>query len=314
MPSNTSDASSSDASSSDSALAGENFEKPHSLVDYLAFWRSFQDDEAKKIDNGFMRQALLSGVLVALLCSFVGVYVVLKRIVFVSVALAEMSSAGIALGLLLNTARLPPIWCAGFLTLLGVVLFSVHWTPRRVPRESYIGIMYAVAVAAGILLIAKSAQGEGHMLTLLQGDILTVAPAEVRQMMVAFALVALVHAVFHKEFVLVSFDRDQAATLGFRAAWWDFLLFLTIGIVISFSIRAVGILLSTALLILPAVMALLLTRRLRHAFVVAPLVAVLPVPFGLHFSLLRDLPPSALTVALGFGLLVPAMLYSAIKK
>lgn len=259
-----------------------------------------------------MRQALLAGVLVALMCSFLSVYVILKRIVFVSVALAEMSSAGIALGLLMG---FEPLWGAALLTLLGVVLFSVHWSPRRVPHESFIGILYAIAAALGILLIARSAQGESHMLTLLQGDILTITARETAQMAVGFALVGLLHALFTKEFVLVSFDRDQAATLGFRAGWWDFLLYLTVGIVISFSIRSVGVLLTTSMLILPGVTALLLANRLRGVWLLAPLLAVAPVPWGLHLSLLsKDLPASAIMVALSFLLMLPALLYSALRK
>jgi uncharacterized membrane protein YqjE len=178
----------------------------------------------------FMRQALYAGVLVAMMCSYLGIYVVLKRIVFVGVALAEMSSAGIALALLLGFA--PLLGALGFM-LLGVCLFSIHWSPRRVPHESYIGILYCVAGALGILLIAKSPQGESHMLTLLQGDVLTVSPRETLEMLGVFAVVALIHALFRKEFILVAFDRESAATQNFSAGAWDMLLFLTVGIVIS---------------------------------------------------------------------------------
>jgi ABC-type Mn2+/Zn2+ transport system permease subunit len=276
-------------------------------ADYFQLWKSFSGD-----DKSFMRHALVAGVLVALMCSYLGVYVVLKRIVFVSVAMSALSSAGIALGLLLGFT---PIIGAAILTLLGVVLFSIQWSPRRVPRESYIGVLYSIAAAMGILLIARSAQGEGHMLTLLEGDILTITTAETIQMAIAFALVAVIHTLFNKEFVLVSFDRDQAATLGFRAALWDFLLFLTIGLVIAFSIRAAGVLVTTSMLVLPAVAALLLTNRLRAAWWVAALLAIVPVPLGLHFSLLsRDFPSSALIVALSFGLLLPTLLYSSLKR
>lgn len=263
-------------------------------------------------DNGFMRQALLSGILVALFCSYVGLYVVLKRTVFVSVALAEMSSAGVALGLLLGFS---PSWGAALFTLLGVILFSFRISPRRVPQESYIGLLYCVAGALGILLIARSAEGESHMLTLLQGNVLTGTAAETWQMAGAFALVALIHILFHKEFVLVSFDRDQAATLGFNPAFWEFLLFLTIGVVIAFSVRAVGVLLATALLIVPGMTALLWTNRLRQAWPVAAILAVLPIPLGLHFSLLSDsLPPSPLVVALSFLVLLPSLLFSSLRK
>ena len=271
------------------------------------FGASFRGSE-----NGFMRQALLAGVLVALFCSYLGLFVVLKRTVFVSVALAEMSSAGVALGLLCGFS---PSWGAALFTLLGVVLFSLRLSPRRVPHESYIGLLYCVAGALGILLLARSAQGESQMLTLLQGNILTGKTSEIWQMAGAFAVVALVHLLFHKEFMLVSFDRDQAATLGFNPLWWEFLLLLTVGVVIAFSVRAVGVLLTTALLILPAMTALLWTNRMRSAWIAAAILAIIPVPLGLHFSLLSDsLPPSPLIVALSFLILLPSLLLTALRK
>jgi ABC-type Mn2+/Zn2+ transport system permease subunit len=279
-----------------------------------------QSEVTEQPENGdpgtsfdFMRQALLAGVLVALMCSYLGLYVVLKRIVFVGVALSEMSSAGIALALLVGFS--PMLGAISFM-LLGVLLFSMHWSPRRVPHESYIGVVYSVAAALGILMISKSAQGESHMLTLLQGDVLTVNPQETLQMLAVFAGVALIHLLFTKEFVLVSFDREAANTLGFRAARWDMLLFLTIGIVIAFSIRSVGVLMTSSMLILPAATALLITNRLRHAWIAAPVLGVLPVGLGLYLSYQPriDLPASALIVALSFLLLLPALVYSVWKR
>jgi len=267
-----------------------------------------------KID--WMRQPLFAGILVALMCAYLGIYVVLKRIVFVGVALAGVSSAGIAAALLLSglSVTVPPIVGAGVFMLIGVVLFSIHWSPRRVPHESYIGIIYSIATALGVLLISKSAQGEAHMLTLLQGDVLTVAAPETRQMLYAFVVVAIIHGLFSKEFVLVSFDRESASTLGLRAAAWDFLLFLTVGTVIAFATRSVGVLMTSTMLILPAATALLITSRLKKAWLVAPLLGVLPVVVGLHLSLVSDLPASAVIVAVSFFLFLPALIFTLVRR
>ena len=256
----------------------------------------------------FIRHALFAGILVALMCAFLGVYVVLKRIVFVGVALAELSSAGIAVGLWLGFS---PIIGAMLLVLFGVTMFAVRWSPRRVPSESIIGIVYSVAGALAILCIAKSAQGESHMLKLLQGDILTISPEETMQMLGIFSVVAVIHALFSKEFLLVSFDRDAASTMGYNAARWDFLLYLTIGVVISFSIRATGVLMATTMLIIPAVTSLLLAQRMRQVWPLTMLFGVLPVILGLHLSFLMDLPSSAVIVALSFLLLLPVLTFAS---
>ena len=248
-------------------------------------------------DNAFLRRALLAGILAALACGFVGVFVVLKRIVFVGVALAEMSSAGIALALLIGFS---PLLGGLAFTLFGVLLFAARLAPRRVPNESSIGVAYAIAGAVAILLIAKAPGGEKHMLELLQGNVLTVDTLETEQMALVYVVLGAMHALFAREFVLVSFDRDQASTLGFRAAWWDTLLFATIGGVIAFSIRAIGVLLTSTLLVMPAVTALILCRRLRSSLVLAPILAVAAVILGLHFSFVLDVPASAMTAAISF--------------
>lgn len=248
-----------------------------------------------------MRWALLAGLLVTGVCGYVGVYVVLKRIVFVGVALAEVSSAGVALALLMG---FNPFLGAVLLMFVGIGMFSVRWAPRRVARESFIGVGWAVASAFGVIFIAKSAKGEAHMHDLLFGNILTVDPRSVLLTAAGLALVLVAHALFAKEFLFVSFDADTAEASGYRARFWDLLLYTTIGLAIAFSIHTVGVLLAFAALVLPPVTALLLTRRLKAAFGASVLLGLVPVPIGLYLSFARDLPASAVIVAVMFVLLI----------
>lgn len=267
-----------------------------------------QDDEG--FAPKFMRQALLAGVSAALLLSYLGLYVVGRRMVFIGVGLAEMSSAGIALGLMVGFS--PLLGALGFM-FLGVVLFSRRWAPRRLPGDAVIGVFYLTAIALGILLIAHSPRGEMHTLTLLRGEVLAVYPNETWQMIGVFGVLAAVHALFAKEFLLVSIDRDTAASQGLAASRWEFLLVLTIGIAVSLAIRSMGVLLSATLLVLPAATALLVCSRWKHAVVLAPLLGAGCVTLGLMFSLYQDLPASAVIVALAFTLLMPALLWRAVR-
>ena len=286
------------------AIAGEGeMVQPQSQANAWSLAATFQQE--------FMRHAAIAGIIMALMCSYLGLYVVLKRIVFVGVALAEVSSTGIALAILLGFA--PMLGAIGFM-ILGVTLLSIHWSPRRVPHESFIGIIYSIAAALSVLFLAKSPTGETHMMKLLQGDVLTVSVPETWQMVFAFAIVALLHMLFSKEFLMVSFDRDAASTQGFRAGAWDYLLFLTIGVTIAFSIRTAGVLVTSTMLTLPAATALLITQHLRWARLVTPLLGVLPVVAGLHFSFVWDLPSSAIIVLLSFLLLLPALGWHFLKQ
>lgn len=274
--------------------------------------------------NAFLWQAFYAGALVALMCSFLGLYVVTRRMVFIGIALAELSSAGIALSLLVGpllagsalgflAPHLTILGALGFM-LLGVILLSIRWAPRVLPPDTPVGVFYLLASAAGILMIAKSAQGEGHMLTLLRGDVLAVYPSETLQMGLVFAGLALVHGLFGKEFLLVSLDRDSAATQGYNASRWDFLLLLTIGVAVSLSIRSVGVLLTTAMLVLPAATALLAFPRWKIALLVAPLLGLVSVALGLYLSLVGDFPASAVIVAVQFILLLPVLIWKTLRR
>ncbi|MDH7568493.1 MAG: metal ABC transporter permease [Armatimonadota bacterium] len=266
--------------------------------------------ETFRID--FMRQALLAGVLVGAVCGYIGIYVVLRRIVFVGVALAEMSSAGVALALWsagvfgweVSEHSAIPMVGAVALMIVGVLLFSVRWSGLRVPQESFIGIGYAFAAAAAVLLMSKSAKGEAHMMEMLFGNILYVCAHEIHEFLAAAGVVVLLHALFAKEFLFTSFDPEMAATTGYRPRRWDVLFYLTLGVTIAFAIRLVGVLVVFALLVMPAVTALLVTRRLQQAFAVSVAAGVLPIGAGLYLSYVKDLPSGACIVLISFLLML----------
>jgi ABC-type Mn2+/Zn2+ transport system permease subunit len=261
--------------------------------------------------NAFMRRALAAGLLAAVGCGFIGVFVVLRRSVFVGVALAEVSSAGVALALVLGFA---PLLGSALAMALGVLAFSVRLAPRRVPVESATGVAYAAAGAVAILLIASAPGGEGHMLKLLQGDVLTVEAGETWQMAAAFALVAAVHGIFGRQLMFVLFDRETAGALGFRSATWELVLLATVGIVVAFAVRAVGVLMTSALLVVPAVAALLLARRLRHALWLSPVLASASALVGLQLSFVLDVPASAATVVVAVATLILAAIKHAVSR
>lgn len=258
----------------------------------------------------FMRRALLAGLVVGGVCAYLGVYVVLRRIVFVGVALAEMSSAGVALALL---AGLSPMLGSVLVMLAGVGLVSVRWGGRRVRQDAFIGIGYVVASAAAILFLSKSPKGEGDLLELLFGNILTATASDIQATALALALVLLFHLVFYKELLFVSFDPDTAAASGYNARIWETLLYVTIGLTIAFAIHAVGLLLAFGALVLPAVTSLLLTRRMSGALATSVLFGLLPVPLGLYLSFVADLPSAATIIAVSFGLLVAAGVLSRLR-
>ena len=249
------------------------------------------------------KDALYGALVIALACSVLGVYVVLRRIVFVGAALAEISSAGIALALWLSGRGLGgelthhPVVFSLLFGLAGALFFSVGHTPRAgVPPDATIGVTYAVAAAVGILLIAKATVGEAHDI-FLQGNILGITRTDTFVLLAIAIPVLLAHAVFYKEFLFVSFDRETARTLGFAVTGWNALLYFTLGLVIAFSMQFAGVMLVFNFLVLPAVTGLLLARSMAGIFTIAIGSAIIAAIVGFTLSVPFDLPSGPAIIA-----------------
>ena len=249
------------------------------------------------------RGALYGALLIALACSVLGVYVVLRRIVFVGAALAQLSSAGIALGTFLYGMGIGgelthhPVAMALIVTIAGAMFFGVGGGGRAgVPPDAVIGVTYAVAAATGILLVAKSRVGEAHDL-FLQGNILGITNTDTLVLLAVAVPVLLVHFVFYKEFLFVSFDRETARTLGYNVRFWNLLLYLTLGVVIAYAMQFAGVMLVFNFLVLPAVTGLLLARSMAGIFGVAIGSALVAALFGFSLSVPFDLPSGPAIIA-----------------
>lgn len=249
------------------------------------------------------KDALYGALLIALACSVLGVYVVLRRIVFVGAALAQISSAGIALALWLAGRGLGgelthhPVAVALIFSLAGALFFSIGHAPRAgVPPDATIGVTYAVAAAVGILLIAKAVTGEAHDI-FLQGNILGITRVDTFVLLGIAIPVLAVHTLFYKEFLFVSFDRETARTLGYNVVLWNLLLYFTLGLVIAFAMQFAGVMLVFNFLVLPAVTGLLLARSMSGIFAFAIGAALVAAVAGFTLSVPFDLPSGPAIIA-----------------
>ncbi|MEK6766641.1 MAG: metal ABC transporter permease [Planctomycetota bacterium] len=252
------------------------------------------------INLEFFKYSIACSVLVALVCSFLSVYIVLKRIVFVSVAVTQVSSAGIAIALITG---LNPTPISLFFTFLGVAIFSIRFSERKLSNESRIGMGFVVASAATILLVSKSAKGIHEIDDLLFGNVLVSTPYQIYLMLGIIACIFITHFLFYKEFTAVTLDFEMARTSGIRARFWELMLYLTIGAAISIGIRTSGNLLITTFLIMPAVNGLLLANRMKNVFIIAVTVGIVSALTGFYLSYYFDFPTSPCIVATLFAIL-----------
>jgi ABC-type Mn2+/Zn2+ transport system permease subunit len=264
------------------------------------------------------REALYGSLIIAVTCSLLGVYVVLRRIVFVGAALAQISSAGIALaywlaGLGIATSLAQHPEALSLAATLTSVMFFAGVSRGPVPPDARIGVWYAVAAAAGILLIAKAAVGEAHDI-FLQGNILGITRGDTVELLIASIPVVAGQFFFHKELLFTSFDRETARTLGYRVALWDLCFYLVLGFVISIAMQFAGVLLVFNFLVLPAVTGLLISHSMAGTFVVSTVAGLLAAVVGFALSIPFDLPTGPTMIAVSGALVVLAWLVRRMQK
>jgi zinc transport system permease protein len=242
----------------------------------------------------FMRNVLLAGVLVALGLAPLSVYVVLRRIVFVGAAVAEISSAGVALAVLFN---FEPFAAALVLTVLTFLVFSRAADSPRLPLEALIGMLYAGGSAAAVLLIVKAPRGEGDILNVLFGNILTVPSGLLWFMLISFAVVLAIQYLAYKEFLIVAYDPDMARALGIRVDLWNTIFYVAVGVAVAIAIRGVGALLTFTLLVAPGAAALCFAESMGAAFATATGLGLTATVAGIVASYSMDLPTGPAIVA-----------------
>jgi ABC-type Mn2+/Zn2+ transport system permease subunit len=247
---------------------------------------------------------LLGSLVAAVLCGYLSVFIVSKRIVFVGATLTQVAVAGIALSHLI----LPHAGSdagAMILTLAVVILLSQLLRSRRVARDTVLGISFVVAITLRILVLQLSPATEvAEIDAILKGDMLFVTPDQFLTLALTAAVLLAIHIAFQKELMYVAFDPDTATTQGLRADRWEVFFYITIAIAISVATRIVGDVFVFGFLVLPAATAAMLARRMSTIFAVSVLVAALPPAIGLYAAFRLDLPAGPSTVAVSFLMFV----------
>jgi ABC-type Mn2+/Zn2+ transport system permease subunit len=257
--------------------------------------------------------ALYGSILVGVICAFIGVYIVARRVVFFGAVLTQVSVLGLAMTFLPFYA-LPHAVGTLIVTLFSAVVLSRMLTGGKVPRDAVLGFVFVSSIAARILILQKAPKVEASEIeNLLRGDILFVTPEIFFMMAGAFVLAVLIHILFFKEFTYISFDPETARTQGFNAGLWDMIFYLVAGIVISFATHMVGDLFVFGFLVVPAMAAMLISRKVNAIFVIAAVIGVVAPILGLFLAFRYDFPASPAIVAVACVIVAIAWLVSVMR-
>jgi zinc transport system permease protein len=252
---------------------------------------------------GFVRNAVAAGVCIALLAAILGLFLVLRRISLIGDGLAHVSFGGVALGMALGIA---PTYAALPVAVGGAFLILKLMDKARVYGDAAIGIVSAAAVAAGVILASKGGGFGIDLMGYLFGNILSVGRGELALAVCMSVAVILLIARYAKDLFALSFDETYARTLGVNVGRVDAVFFAVTAVAVVLAIRLVGVLLVSAMLILPAATALQFAKSFRSAMIASSMYAVAGVLAGVIISFILDIPTGAAIVLTSFAVFLLA--------
>jgi zinc transport system permease protein len=258
------------------------------------------------LQYGFMRHALMVGLLVSIACGIVGTYVVVKRIVFISGGISHTAYGGVGLGYLLG---IPPMVGATVFTVLAALAMGEvsHRVKQR--EDTIIGMMWAVGMALGVIFVKLSPGYTGDLMSYLFGSILAVPLTDLYLILALNVVILFIVILYHDQFTLTAFDEEFAQVIGVNTRLYNQLLLVVIALTVVVMIRAVGIILVIALLTIPPATATLFTRSMTGMMAFSMILSAVFTTGGLVISYLFDLPSGATIIILcALGYMVGSLL------
>lgn len=261
---------------------------------------------------GFMTNAFIAIVIIGLLLAYLGVHVVGRGIVFVDLALGQISSLGVAIAAYLGTGT---TWIPIAATLVGAFLLSlIKIEDKRLKQEAIIGIIYAICSAATVLLISKSAHGDSDIQEVLFGNILAVSWGQITTLAIVFGILGLLHFIFRKKFFELTkkYEENRGDEVGLFN-FWNFLFYISIGLAIVFAVEVGGVIPIFAYLIIPSVCGIMISTSNTIVISSALVLSVLGGFFGLNMSFNYDFPAGSSIVAVLGVLFILVSAYNLIS-
>jgi zinc transport system permease protein len=266
------------------------------------------DRLAEMLSLGFMQRAFVGGALIGATCAFLSVFVVLRRMAFVSQGVSHASFGGVALAVLVGAS--PTAGAAVFAVGTALAIGTVS-RRRRVTEDSSIGIFLAVAMALGVIFLGLKQGSTSNLFGYLFGSILSILPSDLPWMLGMTGAVFVLLLLFVKELYFYVFDEDMARVAGVPVDFLYFGLLILLAVTIVASLKLVGVILVTALLIIPGTAARLVTTNIVALIGLSVGFGVAGVVLGLTAAYLLNLSPGATIVLVLFVIFLVCLLISA---
>ncbi|MGA9845261.1 MAG: metal ABC transporter permease [Nitrososphaeraceae archaeon] len=242
---------------------------------------------------GFMQRALISGIAVAISCSVIGLFLVLRRQSLFGDALSHVAFGGIAIGLFIN---IYPIWTAFIVSVLAALGITKLRQSAKISADSAVAVLLSSGLAIGVVLIGLAGGFSLDLYSFLFGSILLISSQDQVMILIISAIVLAIMYKIYRKLMYVAFDEEQASVSGIDVAKLNYLFIILASVTVITSLRLVGVLLISSLIVIPNITAMTFGKGFKKTALISIIVAVLSVIGGIVTSYIMNLAPGGTIV------------------
>ncbi|MBO3064127.1 MULTISPECIES: metal ABC transporter permease [Staphylococcus] len=265
----------------------------------------------------FMRYSLASGLLIGLIAPLIGAFIVVRRLSLIADALSHVTLGGISFGMFIVTvmptlAFINPMWFGILYAVIGALLIEKLRTSYSNYQEIAIPIIMSAGIALSAIFISLADGFNQEIVGLLFGSISAVTLSDLFTIIVIVIIVLVFILSFYKELFILSFDEEYSKVIGIPK-WIQFIFIIIVAMVISASMRVVGILLVSALITLPVAISMRLTKGFKQLIILSVVIGEISVIGGLVLAFYMNISPGGVIVVFLVLILAITMMYQKFK-
>ena len=253
------------------------------------------------LSYGFMQKALVAGIAVALICSFMGTFLVLRRYSLFGDGIAHVAFGGISVGLFLGVF---PLWTAFIVSIFGGLGLQKLRQSTKISGDAAVAVVLVSGLAVGVILVSSSGGFSVDLFSFLFGSILLISNEDTMMILGISASIITTLAVLQKQFLHLTFNEEQAKLVGLRTTLLNYAFVVLASITVVTSMRLVGILLISALIVIPNITAMMFGKGFKKTVCISMSISVISVVSGILLSYSFNLAASGTIVIIAVGILV----------
>ena len=257
------------------------------------------------LSYGFMQKALVAGIAVGLICSFMGTFLVLRRYSLFGDGIAHVAFGGISVGLFLGVF---PLWTAFIVSIFGGLGLQKLRQSTKISGDSAVAVVLVSGLAVGVILVSASGGFSVDLFSFLFGSILLISNEDTIMILGISAGIIATLTIMQKQFLHLTFNEEQAKLVGLRTTLLNYAFVVLASITVVTSMRLVGVLLISALIVIPNISAMMFGKGFKKTVIISMSISVISVVSGILVSYFLNVAPSGTIVVIAVGILVGTLI------